>query len=1097
MFKIILCFGFITLLSVSCRTDNSTLFELLDESETGITFENKLQPATTDNILEYDYFYMGAGVAAADFDNDGRTDLYFSGNQVSGKLYLNKTDLKNGIALHFEDITDKAGLKTKDWCTGVAVADVNSDGWQDLYVCHAGLKNTPNQLFINDGQQPDGSIHFTEDAQAAGVNFKGFTTHAAFLDYDKDGDVDLYLLTHFHEKINPNYPKPKTTDGASASNDKLYQNDGKGHFTDVTIAAGIKHEGFGLGIAISDINADGWSDIYVSNDFAYDELLYINNKNGTFSERSHDYLRHTSRFSMGCDVADFNNDFYPDILTVDMMPDDNKRQKLMGIGSSNELFKLSLLRDYLPQYSRNMLQINNGDGSFSEIGQLAGIYKTDWSWSALFADLDNDGWKDIYITNGIPKDITNNDFTAFRDAALQMGDMRYETVRGRLLEKIEQLEPVNKPNFVFKNNGMSLTFSDQSKTWGLNTQGFSNGAVYADLDNDGDLDLVTNNLNAPAFVYRNRSEKQKVKNNFLRIKLQGLNILGTKIRVKSGGQEQFGEYNPYRGFQSSQEPFVHFGLGKATLADTIEIVWTNGQFQRLIAQKANQILQIKQQQANEKTIDFSFGKNTTAQKSAPFLTQSKLEGLDFQHQENEYEDFDNETLLPYRFSQNGPLTAVGDVNGDNLEDIWIGGSAKIAGKLFLQLPNGRFQTRPMPDPGFEDQHGLFFDADGDKDLDLYVVSGGNEYNPLTAAYQDRLYSNDGKGNFTRKKGAIPVEYASGKCVQAVDFDRDGDLDLFVGGRIVPNQYPQIPESFLFRNDGHGMFENVTAILASELQYAGMVTDAVWADTNKDGWVDLVVVGEFMPITVFQNNKGQLQKSYTSPQTGLWTCIKKGDFDNDGDDDFVVGNWGLNNKLNVSPKQPVSVYAVLFGSEIQPVLSYFNNGKEYPLAGRDPLVSRFPLLKKNFLTYSQFAEAQLSELFSEKEIAAKMSANYLASSYLENTQNNTFKLTPLPMVAQFSTITDTWIGDVDNDKNLDILAVGNTFAPDYLTGRNDASCGLLMLGNGHGVFKVQTPNQSGIHLKGDMKSLQKLNLVKQSVWIVGTNSMPLQVLRQNK
>ncbi len=1095
MFKTIFHCWFICLFFSSCQKGDSTLFELLNQNETGIGFENKLQPATADNILEYDYFYMGAGVAAADFDNDGRTDLYFSGNQVSGKLYLNKTDLKISTALHFEDATAKAGLQTKDWCTGVAVADVNADGWPDLYVCHAGLKNTPNQLFMNDGRQPDGNIHFTEKAQVAGVNFTGFSTHAAFLDYDKDGDADLYLLTHFHEKINPNYPKPKTANGASASNDKLYQNDGKGHFTDVTLAAGIVHEGFGLGVAISDINADGWPDIYVANDFAYDELLYINNQNGTFSERAHDYLRHTSRFSMGCDVADFNNDFYPDILTVDMMPDDNKRQKLMGIGTSNELFKLSLQRDYLPQYARNMLQINNGDGSFSEIGQLAGIHKTDWSWSALFADLDNDGWKDIYITNGIPKDVTNNDFAAFRDAEAQMGDMRYEVVRERLLKKVEELDPVDKPNFAFKNNGERLTFSDQSKLWGLDKRGFSNGAVYADLDNDGDLDIITNNLNAPASLHLNRSETQKIKNNFLRIKLLGTNVLGTKIRVKSGNAAQFGEYNPYRGFQSSQEPFIHFGLGKATLADTVEIVWPNGQFQRLLAQKANQTLVIEQQQAREKTNDFSFGRNAIAQLPALFLTQNGLEKLDFSHQENEYEDFNNEPLLPYRFSQNGPMLAVDDVNADGLQDIWIGGSAKVAGKLFLQLPNGRFETRQMPDPGFEDQQGLFFDADGDKDLDLYVVSGGNEYNPLTAAYQDRLYFNDGKGNFTRQKQAIPVEYASGKCVQAVDFDQDGDLDLFVGGRVVPNQYPQIPESFLFRNDGRGTFENATATLAPELQHVGMVTDAVWSDTNRDGWPDLVVVGEYMPITVFQNNKGQLRKSYTSPQTGLWSCIKAGDFDRDGDDDFVVGNWGLNNKLNVSPQQPVSVYTVLFGSETQPVMGYFNDGKEYPLAGRDPLVSRFPLLKKKFLTYGQFAEAQLSELFSEKEITAKYSANYLASSYLENTQNNTFTLTALPILAQFSTLTDAWIGDVNNDQNLDIVAVGNTFAPDYLTGRNDASCGLLMLGNGRGVFRALTPNQSGIHLRGDMKSLVKFNLAKQPVWLIGTNSMPLQVLRQ--
>lgn len=1090
MLKNIICGVLACMFSFSCQNKKAdALFELLDADQTGIAFENTLQPATADNILEYDYFYMGAGVAAADFDNDGLTDLYFAGNQVAGKLYRNKGNLK------FEDITQKAGIETTEWCTGVAAADVNNDGWQDLYICHAGLKNTNNELFINLGKDANGVVRFKEMAKETGVNFKGFSTHAAFLDYDKDGDADLYLLNHFHEKVNPNYPKPKTTDGSARSNDKLYRNDGKGNFTDVTIQAGITTEGFGLGIAISDLNADGWPDVYVANDFAYDDLIYINNQNGTFTEQAKKHLRHTSRFSMGCDVADFNNDFFPDILTVDMMPDDNKRQKLMGTASTNDLFNYSLLNGYLPQYSRNMLQMNNGDGSFSEIGQLAGIYKTDWSWSALFADLDNDGWKDIYITNGIPRDITNNDFTAFREAESQMGDMSYESVRAKLLDKVEQLEPVNKPNFVFKNNKDGLTFSDQSADWGLDTRGFSNGAVYADLDNDGDLDLVTNNLNAPAFVYQNKSEK-KNKNSFLRIKLIGNQAFGAKIRVVAGKQEQFGEYNPYRGFQSSQEPFVHFGLGKTSVIDTLEVIWPDGHFQRLLAQKPNQTLSINQKNATEKVSDFSFGNNNRNPKPL-FATQNSPSALEYMHQENQYEDFNNEPLLPHRFSKSGPYLAVGDVNNDGRDDFWVGGPARTAGKLFVQQPNGRFESKEMPDPGFEDQQGLFFDADNDKDLDLYVVSGGNEYQPLTATYQDRLYLNDGKGNFARKKEAIPVEYASGQCVKAADFDRDGDVDLFVGGRVVPNQYPHIPESFLFINDGKGHFQNNTLALAPALQMVGMVTEAVWSDTDRDGWLDLVVVGEFMPITVFHNDHGKLQKSYETPEKGLWTSIKAGDFDHDGDDDFVVGNWGLNNKLNVSAQQPVSVYGVLFGSEVQPVVSYFNNNKEYPLAGRDQLVSKLPIIKKKFLTYQQFAEAEQAALFKEENIESKLSANYLSSSYLENKGQGAFLLTPLPMLAQLAPLTSIWIGDINNDTHTDILSVGNSFAPDFITGRYDASCGLLMLGNGRGQFRALTPNQSGIHLAGDMKSVVKLHIAGQPTWLVGTNSAAIQVIHQTK
>ncbi len=1073
---------------LACKhSKTDTLFELLQASQTGIAFENKLQPATTDNILEYDYFYMGAGVAAADFDNDGWTDLYFSGNQVPGKLYKNKGNLT------FDDITQQAGIQTGDWCTGVAAADVNNDGWQDLYLCHAGIKNTPNQLFINLGKQPDGMVRFAEQAEVAGVNFKGFTTQAAFLDYDKDGDADLYLLTHFHEKVNPNYPKPKITDGSAPSNDKLFRNDGTGHFTDVTLPAGITTEGFGLGIAISDINADGWPDIYIANDFAYDDLLFVNNKNGTFSEHANQYLRHTSRFSMGCDIADFNNDFFPDILTVDMMPDDNKREKLMGIATNNDLFNLSLQRGYLPQYARNMLQLNNGDGSFSEIGQLAGVYKTDWSWTALFADIDNDGWKDIYITNGIPKDITNNDFTAFRDAEAQMGDMRYEEVRNRLLTAVEKLPPVDKPNVAFRNNGDGLTFADQSAAWGLNNRGFSNGAVYADLDNDGDLDIVTNNLNAPAFVYRNKSEA-KAAAHFLRIKLEGAQALGTKIRVVSGGQAQYGEYSPYRGFQSTQEPFVHFGLGAAEVVDSLDIIWPDGRCQRLLAQKANQTLTIRYDQQTATTTDFSFGKAAPFQPSPLFTTSSNFAPLAYVHQENEYEDFNHESLLPHRFSRNGPCLAVGDVNNDGLEDVWAGGPARAAGSLFLQQKKGQFERREMPDPGFEDQQGAFFDADADGDLDLYVVSGGNEYHPLTAAYQDRLYRNDGKGNFTRDKAAIPVEVASGQCVRPADFDRDGDVDLFVGGRVIPNQYPRAPESFLLRNDGTGHFDNATPALAPELKLVGMVTDAVWSDTDRDGWLDLVVVGEFMPVAVFRNVQGKLQKSFETPQKGLWTSINAHDFDHDGDDDWVVGNWGLNNKIKASPEHPLSVYAVSFGGRTQPVLSYYNGGKQYPWAGRDQLVSQFPAIKKKFLTYEQFAEAEQSALFKPADIEFKLTANYLASSYVQNNGGGSFQLTPLPLPAQVAPVSDTWLGDINSDGHADILMVGNTFAPDFMTGRYDASCGLLLLGDGTGRFRALTPNQSGIHLKGDMKSLVPLQQPSgKPIWLIGTNAGAVQAL----
>ena len=1084
---------------LSCRSGevSNPLFKDLPASQTGIRFENRLQPISTNNILEYDYFYMGGGVAAADFDNDGLTDLYFSGNQVSGKLYRNRGDFS------FEDISQAAGVTTKDWCSGVAVADVNTDGWQDIYVCHAGLNNTPNQLFINRGKQSDGSIRFSEQAHAYGVDFKGFTTQAAFLDYDKDGDLDLFLLTHYHEKINPNFPKVKVTDGSSPSSDKLYRNEGNGHFSDVSIPAGVTTEGFGLGVAISDVNQDGWPDIYVSNDFAYDDNLYMNGQ-GTFAESAHRFLRHTARFAMGCDVADFNNDSYPDILTVDMMPDDNRRQKLMGSGTSNELYNLSLRQGYLPQYSRNMLQLNNGDGSFSEIGQLAGIHKTDWSWSALFADLDNDGWKDIYITNGIPRDVTDNDFTAYRDAESQMIDGRYEMVRERLLKRVEELEPVDKPNFVFQNNGGrqpgDLTFTDQSQTWGLNKRGFSNGAVYADLDNDGDLDLVTNNLNAPASVFRNQSELYN-KNHYLRIKLTGRVSTGTKVRVVTGKLEQFAEYNPYRGFQSSQEPNLHFGLGQKDLVDTVEVIWPDGKRQVLTALPANQSLTLEYQQAQELTTDFSFGQLASTNQPVPFQTLPLQSGLSYVHSENDYEDFNNEPLLPHRFSRGGPYMATGDLNGDGREDMWIGGPARVAGSLFFQQANGKFIQRPMPDPGFEDAGGVLFDADGDTDLDLFVVSGGNEYNPMTAAYQDRLYINDGKGNLSRRKDLVPIEYASGSCARAADFDRDGDIDLFVGGRVLPNGYPQAPESFMLRNDGQGRFVNATQALAPEIAQVGMVTDGIWTDINKDTWPDLVVVGEFMPITVFKNEKGHLKRWYHSADSGWWNCVATGDFDQDGDADFVVGNAGLNNKFRPTAEQPVSVYAVPYGTSVQPVLSYFLNGQEVTLAGRDQLVGRLPALKKTVLTYHQFAQAGLTDLFKDDELKTSLKAGTFASVYLRNdgvSADGTLQLvtSPLPLMAQLAPLTDFNVEDVNGDGYLDVLAIGNQFTSDFMTGRYDASCGLVLLGNGRGKFLTLTPNQSGVHLSGDMKSLVKLQVNGQPRWLVGTNAAPMQTFIAN-
>ncbi len=1073
----------------------STLFESIPVEKTGITFENILKPNFENNILEYDYFYNGSGVGAADFNNDGLCDLFFTGNQVQGKLYINKGNFK------FLDQTEQAGILTKGWGTGVSIADVNQDGWEDIYVCNAGLNHSHNQLFINLGKQADGSIKFIEKAKEYGIDYKGFSTQAAFFDYDKDGDLDLYLLIHFHSKLNPNYPKDKALDGSGPSNGKLFKNE-NGKFIEVSKQAGINTEGFGLGIAIADLNSDGWQDIYISNDFAYDDLIYINNKNGTFTESVKKLLSHTSRFSMGCDVADFNNDMLPDIFVADMLPYENKRQKLMSMGVTNNVFKFSLLQGYLPQYSRNVLQLNNGmqngNISFSEIGQLAGVSKTDWSWSALFADLDNDGWKDLFISNGIPKDITNSDFTSYRSNEFSKQNYDYITIKKQLLEKLEGLESVDKPNFVYKNNS-DLTFSDQSKNWGLDREGFSNGTVLVDLDNDGDLDLVTNNLNSKPFVFKNNSDKL-LKNHFLNIKLKGYISEGAKIKISHNKKLQFLEHNLYRGFQSTQQYLVHFGLGKDSLIDIIEVLWPDGKYQKLMNTSANQTLTIEHKNACRPPQNFTFLDDNSSGNPLFYDATEELK-IDFDHKEIDFEDFDFEPLLPHKFSRNGPFIAVGDVDGNGREDFWIGGPAKISGKLFLQQANGSFISKEMQDAGFEDMGGLFFDADNDGDLDLYIVSGGNEYNALSEPYQDRLYLNDGKGNFERKIHEVPIEYSSGSCVKAIDFDKDGDLDLFVGGRVIPAKYPYAPESFILENDGKGNFSNSTLKLCKEISKIGMVTDALWSDFDNDGYTDLVITGEWMPVLFFKNIKGKAFVNLNTgieKQAGWYFSLATGDFDKDGDLDYLAGNLSLNSKFKATYSEPLTVYAKdLDGNnKTEILLSYYLNGKECMVVDRDRLALQYPLIKKKFNSYTAFAEADFNNILTEadRKDALILKATCLSSLYIENKGKGKFVNHILPIKAQFSTIQTMVVQDFDKDGNLDVLTAGNFYSPDFVTGRYDASIGLLLNGDGRGNFKPVAASQSGIFLPGDIRAMAGLKVNRQAVWLVAANSGKLKAIK---
>ena len=781
---------------------SGTLFEFMPSEETGISFQNRLIPDYDMNAMEYNYFYNGGGVAAADFNNDGLTDLFFTGNQVSSELYINRGNFR------FEDVTLKAGLQTRNWATGVAVADINNDGLADMYISYAGYKDPlrrKHQLFINKKINAEGIPLFEEEAEKYGLADTSYTTQSAFFDFDRDGDLDLAMINHIQDKTNPNFPKPKNDLVRAPECPALYRND-DGHFSDISTVAGLKEKGYGLGIGISDINQDGWPDIYITNDFSFDDALYINNKNGTFTESLEKYIQHTSRFSMGCDIADYNNDTYPDILTLDMLPDSSYRQKMMNGAMNNDRFNYSLSLGYTPQYSRNMLQLNNGPDAngqitFSEIGQMAGIYMTDWSWGPLFADFDNDGWKDLFISNGIPLDVTNNDYILFRDNTIK-NSKNYSSMKKVILGKIETLVPVVKSNFIFKNNG-DLTFSDHSLAWGMNIKGFHNGAVYADLDNDGDLDLASNDIDSQASVFRNNSNIL-FSNNYLRIKLEGPFSIGSKITIDCSGKKQFLEHHTIRVFQSSRDPVEHFGLGRDSIITTLKIVWQDGKTQLLTNVKANQLLILDYKDAVTESENRSGGKDKTEDSGKGLKTPTlftditETSGINYTHIETPFEDFDYEPLLPHRFSVEGPKMAVADIDGNGKEDLWIGGPDHIPGKMFLQQKNGIFLSVNMPDSIPEDAGGLFFDANGDKYPDLYVVSGGNEFKAYSTSYQDRLYINDGKGNLRRDKDALPKETFSGSCVIAGDFNKDGAADLFVGGRGHPRQLssasPVIPAS---------------------------------------------------------------------------------------------------------------------------------------------------------------------------------------------------------------------------------------------------------------------------------------------------------------
>lgn len=1074
------------------------LFTEVPYSESGVDFINKLTQSLEINVLTFKYFFNGGGVALGDVNNDGLADIYLTGNLGPNRLFLNKGNFQ------FTDITRAAGVDggQGSWTNGACMVDINNDGWLDIYVCRSG--NLPeeyrtNQLFINNKNNT-----FTNKASEYGLDDSGYSTHATFFDYDLDGDLDMYLLNHnivFSSSTPFEILKNKKDLNAG---DKLFKNE-NGKYTDVSEQAGIKQLAiaYGLGVGVGDLNDDGYPDIYVCNDFTERDYMYINNANGTFTDKLESSVGHTSNFSMGVDIADFNNDGLVDILVADMAAEDNYRSKTNMSGMNPEKFWKAVEGGFYYQYMVNTLQLNRGQNKFSEIGQYAGISYTDWSWSPLFADLDNNGWKDIFITNGYRRASRNNDFIKQKEKYFKEIEENPNANQAELIKKILDLMPEDKlANYVYKNNG-DLTFSRKSNQWGLGALSYSNGSAMADLDNDGDLDLVVNNIDQASFIYKNNAEKL-AENNYLKIKLNGTDKnkrgIGSKVIVKCGNKEQTVQLFPSRGYLSCNEDLLHIGLGSDSNIDELQIIWPDKKVQTLQDVSSNQLVALDYKNATE-----SASSQTPTQTLFTDITNST--NIQFKHKENAYDDFRDEILLPHKMSTLGPCIAVADVNGDGLDDFYIGGAKNQSAVLYLQQENSSFKstnnTLWSKDKNYEDMGASFFDSDNDGDLDLYVASGGSEVKEGNSLLQDRLYLNNGSGEFVKAVNSLPKNTISTSCVMPYDFDADGDLDLFIGGRMVPGKYPFPAKSSLYQNN-HGVFTDVTDELASELNEIGMVTSAQWMDVNNDEKIDLVIAGEWMPITVLLNNENKFSVSNIKGlenSEGWWFSLKKTDVDKDGDLDMIAGNLGLNYKYKTSALEPFQIYCHDFDTNgtLDIYLGYFQKGSLFPVRGKECSTQQMPFVSEKFGSYDEFAKATLPEVLGDAvNDALHYEAKTFASCLIENKGNGTFLMKELPTECQFSSVNGIVVQDVNNDGHSDLLLAGNLFGSEVETPRNDAGLGLVLLGDGKESFETMSLSESGFLADGDVKAMHSLRLSNgDNAILIARNNDLVSLLKLNK